>query len=127
MIDGIFSQPTYLVAKKMLDAAVVRQDALASNIANLEKPGYKRVDLAPSFNQQLQRATANRDIERIKGLRPTISVDSTAQALSLDGNTVSLENEMTQAQQNLIQHSLSTQLITGSLLRLRLAITGRPI
>jgi flagellar basal-body rod protein FlgB len=45
MIEALFNQPNYLAAKKTLDAVVLRQQAIANNIANLETPGYKRVDL----------------------------------------------------------------------------------
>ena len=46
-------------------------------------------------------------------------------ALRPDGNTVQLEDELLAMNQNTLQHTLETQLITGSLLKLRLAITGR--
>ena len=58
MIDALFNQPEYLAAKKTLDADTLRQQAIASNIANLETPGYKRLDVAASFNTELQRACA---------------------------------------------------------------------
>jgi hypothetical protein len=37
-----------------------------------------------------------------------------------------METELAELHKNSLDHSLGTQLITGSLLRLRLAITGRP-
>ena len=49
MIDALFNQPTYVAAKKMLDVTVLRQEAIASNLSNLETPNYKRLDVAPSF------------------------------------------------------------------------------
>jgi len=59
-------------------------------------------------------------------LKPVVSVDTAAVLSAADGNTVQLENELMQLNQNTLAHSLETQLVTGSLLRLRLAITGRP-
>ena len=94
MIDGLFNNPSYLAAKKTLDAVAVRQEAIASNIANLETPGYKRVDLAPSFRAELDRAVASGDARQIESLKPSLSVDTTAVSNSQDGNTVSLEKEM---------------------------------
>ena len=38
MIDALFNQNGYLATKKMLDATTVRQDAIASNLANLKTP-----------------------------------------------------------------------------------------
>ena len=125
MIDALFSQPNYLAAKKNLDAAVLRQEAIASNIANLETPGYKRLDVAPSFSSELQRACAAGDAEQINGLKPTLAVDANAVAVSRDGNTVNLENEMLQMNQNVVAHALEVQMVTYNLSRLRTAIAGK--
>ncbi|HEX4342869.1 MAG TPA: flagellar basal body rod protein FlgB [Verrucomicrobiae bacterium] len=125
MIDGLFNQPSYLAAKKTLDAVALRQDALASNIANLETPGYKRIDLAPSFQTELARASAAGDASQISELQPTLAQDTTATAVGPDGNNVSLENEMLQMNQNTLLQTLETQLVSNNLSKMRLAITGR--
>jgi flagellar basal body rod protein FlgB len=44
---------------------------------------------------------------------------------SLDGNTVHLENELMQMNQNSMTHSLETQLVSGMLSRMQMAITGK--
>jgi flagellar basal-body rod protein FlgB len=124
MIDALFNQPDYLAAKKALDAVALRQEAIASNIANLETPGYKRLDLAASFNAELQRACAARDPQQIAALKPAVEVDPDAVAVSPDGNTVSLEDELLKMNQNSLANTLETQLITMDLSRLRTAITG---
>jgi len=124
MIEALFNQPDYLAAKKNLDAAVLRQDAIASNIANLETPGYKRVDLAPSFQKELERASSAADPQAIAGLKPTLAVDTTAPSVSPDGNTVNLEKELMQMNQNALTHSYETELVSNMLARMRLAITG---
>ena len=125
MIEALFNQPNYLAAKKTLDAVVLRQQAIANNIANLETPGYKRVDLAPSFESELERASASGDPEQINSLKPTLAVDPTAVASSRDGNTVHLENELMQLNENAVEHSLETQLVSGMLQRMQMAITGK--
>jgi len=43
----------------------LRQEAIANNLANLETPGYKRVDLAPAFEQELSRACSANDGQQI--------------------------------------------------------------
>jgi flagellar basal-body rod protein FlgB len=125
MIEALFSQPNYLAAKKTLDAVVLRQEAIANNIANLETPGYKRVDLSPSFQTELERASASGDAGQINDLKPTLAVDSTAVPSSRDGNTVHLQNELMQMNENSVEHSLETQLIGGMLERMQMAITGK--
>lgn len=125
MINALFNQNGYLAAKKMLDATTVRQDAIASNLANLETPGYKRVDLAPTFEAQLQHAIGGGDTSKLQSLQPHLAQDLTAKGNRMDGNTVQLETELMHQNQNFVAHSLETQLVTGTLLKLRLAITGR--
>ena len=125
MINALFSQPNYLASKKMLDATVLRQEAITSNIANLETPNYKRLDVAPSFSSDLRQAIASKNPAQIEGLRPHLSVDNAAVSSKRDGNTVQLEDEMLHLNQNFVEHTLETQLVSASLLRLRMAITGR--
>lgn len=125
MIEALFNQTNYVAAKKMLDATVLRHQALAGNLANIETPGYKRVDISPDFNQELGKAMATQSPAQIKQLTPHIQVDTTATARGLDGNTVGLEDEMMQMNQNTLAHTVETQMITASLVRLRMAITGK--
>jgi flagellar basal-body rod protein FlgB len=125
MIEALFNQPNFLAANKALDAVVVREGAIANNIANLETPGYKRIDLSPSFEAELQRATASGDPQQIDSLQPALAVDASATASSLDGNNVHLENELMQMNQNSMTHALETQLISGMLSRMQMAITGK--
>ena len=125
MIDGLFSQPNYVAAQKMLDATALRHEAIASNLANLETPGYKRLDVNTNFQSELQRVVRSRDAEQIDSLKPTLAADPNAVIANRDGNTVQLETELMHLTQNSMAHQLETQLVTGTLLKLRLAITGR--
>ena len=125
MIDALFNQPTYVAAKKMLDATVLRQEAIASNLSNLETPNYKRLDVAPSFEAQLSQAVKNGDPAQIAGLQPSLAVDRSAVSGRSDGNTVTLESEMLKLNQNTFEDVLETQLISASLAKMRLAITGK--
>ncbi len=125
MIDAIFNQPTYVAAKKMLDATVLRQEAIASNLSNLETPNYKRLDVAPSFEAQLSQAVKSGDPAQIAGLQPSLAVDGLAVSGRSDGNTVTLESEMLKLNQNTFEDALETQLVSAALAKMRLAITGR--
>ena len=125
MIDALFNTPNYMAAKKTLDAVALRQEAIASNIANLETPGYQRVDIAPNFQTELNRACAARDPQQFAALKPTLAPDPTATANGRDGNTVSLERELMLMSQNTLASALETQLVSGTLAKLRMAITGK--
>jgi flagellar basal-body rod protein FlgB len=125
MIDGLFNQSNYVAAKKMLDVTALRHEAIASNLANVETPHYKRVDVAPTFAAELRNAVASKDSSRISEVTPQLTVDPTAIATRKDGNTVQIESELMKLNQNFLEHQLETQLVTGAMLKLRLAITGR--
>ena len=124
MIEALFRQTNYEASKKLLDATVLRHEAIAANIANIETPGYKRVDLAPTFAAELRQAVGSKSISQIANLEPRLEVDGSATASNRDGNNVQLESELLQMQQNTLTHALEVQFISGSLSKLRTAITG---
>ena len=125
MINALFDQSSYIAAKSMLETTALRQQAITSNIANVETPGYKRLKVADSFESELQRAVSSGDKNAIRELRPELAVDSNAKPTGPDGNTVRIEDELLALNQNYLEHSLESRIITGSLLKLRMAITGK--
>jgi len=125
MIDALFGDPIYATAKKMLDVNVMRHDAIASNIANVETPNYKRLDVSPSFETQLSAAVASGDPAQVAAVQPELTVDTHSVTGRSDGNTVQLETEMLKLNQNMVEHSLETQLVSSQLMKMRLAITGK--
>ena len=125
MIDALFNTPNYLAAKKTLDVVALRQEAISSNIANLETPGYKRLDIAPTFQAEMDRATAAGNVQQLAALKPTLAADPNALSNGRDGNTVSLERELMMMSQNTLTNALETQLVAGTFSKLRMAITGK--
>jgi flagellar basal-body rod protein FlgB len=125
MINGLFNSSNYQTAVKLMDATVLRHTAIASNIANIETPNYKRIDVASDFVKELKNAAASGDSYQVAKLKPQLVQDINAIPRRLDGNTVQLESELVMLNQNNLEHALETQLINSSLLKLRLAITGK--
>jgi flagellar basal-body rod protein FlgB len=125
MIDALFTESGYVAAKKMLDVSLLRHQAIASNLANVETPNYKRLDVSSSFEDQLRQAVAGQNSAEIASLQPSLAVDTTAISGRSDGNTVQLESEMLKLNTNSVENTLETQLVSGSLAKLRLAITGK--
>ena len=124
MIDGLFASANYEGVKKMLDASVLRQEAISSNIANVETPHYKRIDVNSTFGAELKRAIASSQSGDVRSVQPRIEVDQAAVAQNRDGNSVQLEKELVHLQKNMIAHQLHTKMITGKLTSLRKAISG---
>jgi len=125
MIDGLFASANYQGVKKMLDATVLRQEAISSNLANVETPHYKRVDVAPTFASELAQAVGSGQGQNVSSLKPTVQVDRAAVAQNRDGNSVQLEKELMYLQKNMVAHHLQTQMLTGTFNKLRSAIRMR--
>jgi len=121
MIQEIFNQGTYAASKQLLDASVVRHEALASNLANIETPGYKRVDLPQDFAKQFAASMRNGSAAPA----PTLTPDTAAPEQRADGNNVSLDKELLSMNRNAAEYDALTEFVSGSLKQLRIAITGR--
>src|SRR5690242_5422020 len=126
MIDPIFQTDNYQLARKLLDASVLRQEAIATNIANSETPGFRRVDLAPDFATQLKARVAAGDFAATTdSIRPTLAEDQTARSIRPDGNSVELEHELLAMNRNAVEYNYLTEVVSNNLKQLKLAITGR--
>jgi flagellar basal-body rod protein FlgB len=126
MIAPIFQSDNYQLARKLLDAAVLRQDAIATNIANAETPGYRRLDVSADFASRLKEQLASGDLKRgTTDVRPTLAEDSTARSVRPDGNTVAMERELMALNRNAVEHEFLSEIVSGNIKQLRLAITGR--
>ena len=121
MIENIFNQGNYAATKQLLDASILRHEALASNLANIETPGYKRVDLPRDFAKEFAarvRAGGNAPV-------PVLVEDLAAPSQRKDGNNVVLDHEMMAMNRNVAEYDALTEFVSGSLKQLRLAVTGR--
>ena len=112
------------MAKTLIDATEVRHKALASNIANIETPGYKRVDLSKDFAVQLRKAAENGRVSEMQQLHASVEIDESARTSRKDGNNVSLDEELLKMNQNSLQYEFLAQYVGNSLKSIRTAITG---
>jgi flagellar basal-body rod protein FlgB len=127
MIDPIFQTDNYQLARKLLDAAVLRHEAIATNVANAETPGFRRLDVAPDFALQLKARMAAGDFaQTASSIRPHISEDPTARSVRPDGNTVEIERELLSMNRNAVEYDYLSEIVSNNLKQLKMAITGRP-
>jgi flagellar basal-body rod protein FlgB len=126
MIDPIFqSDATYALAAKLMDAAALRQNAIASNIANSETPGYRRIELASDFTARLKAALSSGTTPgELASIQPKLAEDPTARTVRADGNSVDLERELLAMNQNSVDYGFLTEVVSGNLKQLRSAIAG---
>jgi flagellar basal-body rod protein FlgB len=126
MIDPIFHSDNYQLARKLLDASVLRHEAIATNVANAETPGFRRLDVAPDFATQLKARMAAGDFAaNAETIRPQLAEDLTARTVRPDGNSVELERELLLMNKNAVEHEFLTELVSSNIKQLKMAITGR--
>ena len=132
---GIFNR-TISVLEKNLDLRSMNHRVLAANIANLDTPNYKAVELAVS--EEMNRASGtNRKISLTRTHVNHLPVQSHSRAriplkaakapefsLRGDGNTVDIDRTMGQLAQNTLLYNASTQLISRKFKGLKNAISG---
>ncbi len=126
MIDPIFQSDNYQLARKLLDAAALRSEAIASNVANAETPGYRRLDVAADFAEQLKARSRTGELAGgTDSLRPTLIPDPFARSVRPDGNSVDIEHELLAMNKNSVEYEFLSDVVTGNIKQLKMAITGR--
>jgi len=126
MIDPIFQSDNYQLARKLLDGAVLRQEAIASNIANAETPGYRRLDVSGDFASELRaRLGQAGSVRSFSGIEPTLAEDLNARSVRPDGNSVEIERELLEMNRNTVEYDFLADVVSRNIKQLRMAITGR--
>ncbi|MBQ4537940.1 MAG: flagellar basal body rod protein FlgB [Lachnospiraceae bacterium] len=99
------------VLDKAADAAWLRNEAIANNIANVDTPGYKRQDVA--FEAELQKALGSSQYvsmdEKVSRVRTSEIegmpyTDYAGYSYRLDGNNVDIENENVMLAENQLKY-----------------------
>lgn len=98
---------------QLMTTASLRHRVIAHNVANVNTPGYRRLEVA--FGRELERATA--------AGRPAVVVADGPERV--DGNTVDIDREMNDLGKNALIYQAAAQVVTNRLGLLRAAITGR--
>ena len=141
-VEGLFNTTIDLLGKSV-DLRTRNQNLISSNIANAETPGYTPKKL--EFEQQLQSAvkkSSGRGMhsadssatthpahillrggggERISQVRGAV-VETPAKTPGRDGNSVEMENEMSNMMQNQVLFNASVQLLAKKFEGLRTAL-----
>lgn len=130
MIEPVAQSSNYLLARKLLDASVMRHEAIASNIANAETPGYRRMDVAPDFAAALRSryapgAASAASAADLAALQPRLAEDTSVRAVRPDGNSVEVDSELLAMNRNQVEHEFLTELVSRHIKQLKTAITGR--
>ena len=110
----------------LLEAGVraegLRQNAIASNVANLETPGYRRIDVR--FEQLLDKALSSSKNIDPKDIEPQLHQPENTPVKS-NGNDVNWEAEVGEMVKNSLRHRTYVRLIQKKLSQIDLAINIR--
>lgn len=117
---------TFRTLDLALGAAGKRQEVLANNLANVNTPGYKRLDV--NFDGELTKALEEmrngadkQDV--LAKLQPSVSQDPNAVAMRADGNSVDVDQEMAYLAENNIRYNALVQLSQKKLEGLKYVIS----
>ena len=128
MLDRIFGGDGFVAQTRALDAASLRQQAIANNLANVNTPGYKRQDV--TFEKQMahalleHRTARNAEESPVDRVRPQV-VTLNSGSMRADGNNVDMEAENVNAAINTLKYEALTQMVGGYFSGLKAAISGR--
>lgn len=126
MLESIFASTNYQASKALLDVAARRHEVLAGNLANVDTPGYRRLDVDPSFRARLEESIRTGDSRELRALGQVgITPEAGLKATRADGNNVSVERELMLINQNALEYQSMAQFVSSSLSRLKMAITGQ--
>ncbi|MHC4109925.1 MAG: flagellar basal body rod protein FlgB [Planctomycetota bacterium] len=100
-------------------AESLRQKAIANNIANLETPGYRRIDV--KFDELLAKALDSTGAVDLSEVKPQIHQPLQTSVNSND-NDVSLESEVGQMVKNTLRYKAYIRLLNKKYNQMQLAM-----
>ena len=131
-MDKVFFEDNGMhTMEKFLDLSVQRQSLISSNLANVDTPGYKTVDL--DFESELKNAVGRQEtplkVTNNRHIPFSGAAAGTARVHQVDGltirndlNNVSVDREMAELSTNALKFSMVAQLIGWKFRNLKSAI-----
>jgi len=130
MNDSMIETPLMRGLERVLDQAAFRHQVLATNLANVDTPGYRTRDIstfAGEIEQAMREAPAPGSSEGNAVAPPTITpVAREVRGLveRPDGNNVSVERESLLLAENQLRFQVAVAFLKDEFHRLSLAING---
>ncbi len=121
--------PLYRTTETMANALTFhrqRHSVLAGNVANVDTPGFRPLDLERTSLGPPQSQPAQTDAEHLESagsMATTHFYDDEDATPSLDGNTVSMERELAKIDANRVRYTATSRLISKRMAALRYAST----
>ncbi len=116
------SIPQSEILVRLMDAAQLRHRVTSQNLANVNTPGYRRLEV--SFEDAFAKALSKHGEKGIASVTPRV-VEGASEATRQDGNTVDLDRELGSLNKNSLLFSTAVQMLVSRINMMRSAITGR--
>jgi flagellar basal-body rod protein FlgB len=136
--ETVFNRSSIPVLAKSLDASMLRQRAIANNIANATTPGYQRIEV--TFEDELRKALDNTKIRGMRtddkhlelGKRDVSSLQPKVEkpndpTLASGVNNVDIDMEMAKLAENQILYNFAAKFLRGKFSKLNAAIQAKSI
>ena len=107
--------------EKMMDTSQLRHRVISQNIANVNTPGYERLEV--EFEQQLTRVLKANASGALQDLEPVIERQS-ALPHRADGNNVNIDREIGELNRNALLYQTYVQVLSTQLSQMRAAMSG---
>ena len=132
-MDPRIFDKTIILITKALDFRALRHQLIASNIANVDTPNYKAVDI--EFEDELQRVLNCKDsislqrthpehlpyFSELQTLTPKVITESSS-SQRIDGNNVDLDKEMVKLSENNLMYDALIEALIKKFQLLKIAI-----
>jgi len=124
MFSNTRDNVSLMALQKAWQGTTLQLQLIASNIANLETPGYRARRV--SFAQRLQQALAVPKLARLQAInrvQPQVIIDHSSPVRANDNN-VQIERELTELSKASLHHRALTRLLLKKFKMLEAAISG---
>jgi len=109
--------------ERVLDVSALRHQVIASNLANVDTPGYRTRDLRP-FAGEIEQAMAGDGPPFAEQAFTPVAHEISGLLERPDGNNVSVERESLLLAQNQLRFQVAVQFLKAEFHRLSSAISG---
>lgn len=107
---------------KLVDVSELRHKVLAQNVANVNTPGYRRLNV--TFDEALAQHVSIHGEMHLDQLQPQVVEDVEA-PVRYDGNSVDIDGEMMRLNKNTLLNNAYIQVLASKIGMMRRAIDGR--
>jgi flagellar basal-body rod protein FlgB len=106
---------------RLLDMGQMRHSAISQNLANVDTPGYQRLDV--TFEESLRRSVTSSAVGKRGDSQPVIR-RAAGGVQRADGNNVDVDMEIGDLNQNALLYQTYVQVLATQLAQMRAAIGG---